>query len=144
MRYKASFVALLFLAMGLSACDISRDSGKSIAADLKENALVVNDTLVQYFTKRPAPPSSAPLKTSYCYRSFQDISCYAKPMPGQQNRLVGWQGDNVWGGSDVNAVFMQEAAPVADVIVSSGVPSERMTSRANTDTLQPLTARMPK
>jgi hypothetical protein len=33
-----------------------------------------------------------PVPNSYCYRAQTDVTCYRAPMPGWENRLVGYQG----------------------------------------------------
>lgn len=40
------------------------------------------------------PPASARARgVIYCYRTLADADCFASPQPGQENRLVSYNGD---------------------------------------------------
>lgn len=44
--------------------------------------------------EKPKPVPSRKAQTRYCYRTYEDIVCYHKPVPGQEERLVAFQQGN--------------------------------------------------
>jgi len=40
--------------------------------------------------KPPKPPADR-AQPRYCYKTYEDVICYARPIPGEEERLVGYQ-----------------------------------------------------
>lgn len=106
---------LLALILPLSACDHYDDDRRSVASGVKsdgaqmlqniEHNVVTAATMARNNLKEsgedlhkwlvePPPAERQPqaIASSYCYRTYQDVLCYRAPMPGWENRLVGYQG----------------------------------------------------
>ena len=69
------WIGVLVLAAGTAGCS-SLAGWSATETDLLQAAYVVPDRF-------PSPP---PL---YCYRTLAKVDCYAWPLPGEGNRLVG-------------------------------------------------------
>lgn len=85
------------LCLKLAAC-----SGE--AADNTDHALnkIESNTSITWnkardlvgFPKKPKPlPPVEKTQTRYCYKSYVDITCYAQPVHGEEDRLVAYQGN---------------------------------------------------
>lgn len=114
MKKMSSIIIALSL---LAACETNEADKEAIKAQVKEDAQtaqnnaekhsmrVLNNVRDQtkktamkmrewWLTPLPEPVYPA-LKPSYCYKVFQDITCYRQPVPGKEHQLVGYQGDGV-------------------------------------------------
>jgi hypothetical protein len=77
----------------LAACTKAQDTSTQ-ALDT-----VGNETSASYNKMRDAldlndKPKPRPKKIAqprYCYKTYEDIICYARPLPGEEYRLVGYQ-----------------------------------------------------
>ena len=60
--------------------------------------------------RKKEPVKSQP---RYCYRSYQDITCYAEPIPGENDRLIAYQGSRGQTGYVLAEPHNQSTAPVS-------------------------------
>lgn len=84
-----SVLASLLLLTGCPAADAAKD----LANDTKDSIYETSYQIKDWAMTPPAPPKP-PLEVAdtYCYRVLQDILCHRQPMPGWEDRLVGYQG----------------------------------------------------
>lgn len=89
-----TLLALLATAFILNGCGTSMNEAPTRAAD--EVGSSVNTTWNKFreitaTDHKKAKPQEY-TQARYCYKSFEDITCYRKPIPGQESRLTAWQG----------------------------------------------------
>jgi hypothetical protein len=79
------------LSMALAACASVRDTPEHALNTVEDNASGIwgkARSAMGVERKKKAVKS----QPAYCYRSYQDVTCYAEPMPGEEDRLVAYQG----------------------------------------------------
>lgn len=93
--YKILPVSTLLLA--LCACqDTITDTSYKAANTVEDNASLTWNKARDILDLRRNPPPMPPTPRSqsrYCYNFFEDIVCYAQPIPGEENRLIAYQGN---------------------------------------------------
>ena len=126
MKPVLAFSAALLL---LCACETNERDGEALRAQATEDAKTVEDNVTRHSTrianntrdsiKRTSMklrewwltplPEQVPrqVKTAYCYKVWQDITCYREPLPGKTHMLVAYQGD----GAKAPPVAQTEALP---------------------------------
>lgn len=89
MCMKYYFAVALF---ALSACGEMQENIYRAQTEVQKEASVTLDKVQGYLQvpkyKKASPKEPPP---SYCYRTGGDILCYKQPLPGQEDRLVGYQ-----------------------------------------------------
>lgn len=86
---------VLTATLGMTACGTSMNEVPTRAADEVTGGVSTTWHKLREYTATDGKKPATPLPTSqarYCYKSLQDIICYHKPIPGQEDRLVAWQG----------------------------------------------------
>lgn len=63
---------------------------ENFAVSAKDGAYSVADRVASWMEPEKKKPPQ-PIPASYCYRTYQDILCYRRPMPGWEFRLVSYQ-----------------------------------------------------
>ena len=77
----------------LGACTSTVESAKTLAEDLKTNVYETSYKIKDWAMTPPASNKDPKeVANAYCYQVLQDILCYRQPMPGWENKLVGYQG----------------------------------------------------
>lgn len=84
---------MLLLCVAVTACAGAQDSSVRVLDNVEDNASADWSKLRGYagVDKKPPPPRKETAQPRYCYHLYQDIVCYGKPVPGQENRLVAYQ-----------------------------------------------------
>ena len=70
------WIGVLALVVGAAGCSSSLTGWSTTETELLQAAYVGPDRF-------PPPPPV------FCYRTLAEVDCYAEPLPGEQNRLVG-------------------------------------------------------
>lgn len=129
----------------LSACETNEADKEAIKAQVKEDAKTVEANAERHTVRvldnvrdqtkktamkmrewwlEPLPEQKVPpVPPSYCYKVFQDITCYRQPLPGKSHQLVGYQGS----GAKKPPVAQTMALPQANKENQlAGTPEERI------------------
>ncbi len=92
---KNNALPLICISLMLFACDQVKDSpGRALNA-VEDNTSATWNKMREYAgvpRKNEKPVEHA--QARWCYRSYQDIICYGEPIPGQEGRLVAYQGSH--------------------------------------------------
>lgn len=86
------FFYSLALASMLCGCSGAQSSAANAAdtADTEAHASTAKVKEMLGIAKKP-PEKRLAAEVRYCYRTYGDIICYRKPIPGEEYRLVGYQ-----------------------------------------------------
>lgn len=88
------FLLLCVPLLALSACGPTiTDTSNRAANTVEDNVSATWDEargLLDISRKKPAQPDPKS-QPRYCYKFLQDVVCYARPVAGEEDRLVGWQ-----------------------------------------------------
>jgi len=93
MHLTRSLLPLLFVAL-LGACTQPQKDDASQALDAAGNETSASmDKMRNYFEigHKPKTPTGQPAQPRYCYKTYEDVICYDKPIPGEEYRMVGFQ-----------------------------------------------------
>lgn len=84
---------LAFSVLALTACGAVQENVYRVQEETRKEAYTVVGKIQDYLAPpnyhKPNPQEPPP---SYCYHTAVDILCYNQPLPGQEERLVGYQG----------------------------------------------------
>ena len=114
------------LALLVSACGDARQNADRVGDGLKENYDKTSERIKAWMTPTPKKPKQE-VAASYCYQSLQDILCYRQPMPGWENRLIGYQGTNA-----------PAPLPAMTQVLPTRTPSNEMLPEKRAETAKPL------
>lgn len=90
-HFMKPFFALTTAAILLCACGDAEEHTGRIVHGISENYHHTADKIDEWTTATPKKQKHE-VPASYCYQALQDILCYRQPMPGWEDRLVGYQG----------------------------------------------------
>lgn len=91
------FLVLLTALLSLSACGTSMNEAPTRAADdVTDSVSTTWDKAREYTATEHKKPPKPEVNTQarYCYKSFEDVTCYNHPIPGQEERLLAFQGSH--------------------------------------------------
>lgn len=114
--YRSVFSAILLLPLlaSVTACaPMSRigEEAKGLGGDIREHSMNIA-TIIQGKDVREHVRPVSYSGQRFCYRTQSDILCYTDPLPGQEQRLVGYQlGKRPQ--TAVNTVSLPQIEPVA-------------------------------
>lgn len=81
------------ISLQISGCSAS-DTTKRALNTIEDNTSVTwNKARDLTGLGRKKPQQKITSQARYCYKSYEDITCYGQPIPGNENRLVAYQGN---------------------------------------------------
>ena len=108
--------AAICLCITLAACQQTQDTATNAYGTVGDQTGKSYDKIGEIIgLKKPPPPKTQPAETRYCYKTYNDIICYNRPLPGEEYRLVGYQQANGKTG------YVMEPNHVTDVISTGTV-----------------------
>jgi hypothetical protein len=126
------FLAILCMAVALTACDAARDSSNEAA---RVSKTVVDDTRNAWrdlFTYH-SPVSDQDPQTRFCYQMQSDVVCYDTPQTHMTSKLVGYQdGEHIsfiqHGGGSLGVSTAQSQVFAAPPMLDNAAPYEDVSS----------------
>ncbi|HEU5048313.1 MAG TPA: hypothetical protein VFT64_10790 [Rickettsiales bacterium] len=86
---------LLFLLLAACSGQAANDVDHGLDAVEDNTAATWNKARsIAGFPERQPKPKTSNAQARYCYRALEDIICYGKPIPGQEDRLIAYQGSH--------------------------------------------------
>lgn len=89
-----------FILLALAACTPQNkqsvqyhmnDTSQRMQHAVREEVREINRSIQNYITPEPKKPLRPIPVSSYCYRAYGDVVCYRDPVPGGEERLIGYQ-----------------------------------------------------
>ena len=88
------FTAICFC-VALAACQQTQDTASNAYSTVgDETGKSYNKIGELVGLKKPKPPNAPTPQTRYCYHTYNDIICYPHPLPGEEDRMAGYQESN--------------------------------------------------
>lgn len=82
----------LSIVLALSGCMKLQDSSSRALDDVgSETANTWNKLRETLDLSKPKPKARSMAQPRYCYRAFEDVICYRRPIAGQESRLLAYQ-----------------------------------------------------
>lgn len=124
------FLMVSLIICAATACAPIGRGIQQVGTQLHEETIAMDHRVRDWFDSEnqtarehdlPAPT------TAYCYKTLSDISCYAHPIAGQEERLIGKQEPKpIFAGTPP----IPEIKPEAPVIIAEKVESDAITATA--------------
>src|SRR5262249_26051832 len=85
-----SLTYTLIACLALTACNKAQDSANNVLDTVGNETSDTYNKVRDIFDLHSKPKPEKPTQPSYCYKTMQDIICYPRPLPGQEERLTGY------------------------------------------------------
>lgn len=122
---QAKQIAALLVCMLLMACAGATDTASG-ALDTAGNETSSSYTKMREMMglqakKAPRPVDS--IQPRYCYKTYEDIVCYGKPVPGYEERLVAYQNKHGGTGYTLDPMPVTDDNPPLPTLKAVDVPT---------------------